>query len=491
MGKALLVSLVAIAAAGSIARADSAESHDRLPPGEGRRITVPYTGPARPVAAQTSQYIYMNRCKGGCPVKKGSDDARALTSSIAATDGIVGEFQNDQGLTGAAADAAWAALVTCVQEVYSPFAVTVSDQLPINGVGYTMAIAAGQPGDIGLDTGILGVGLGTCTPLDNVISFSFANHEGGTGQKRMLDTCWTIAQETAHNFGMDHEYQFTDGQSACSDPMTYRMDCGGQKFFRNKPAVCGEYVGRVCSCGGAQNSVSHLTKTLGAGISSIPAPSIVLSTPAAGDAVQNSFSVHGQAGSRRGVAKVELYLNDHLWATAPGAAFGVNGQPNPSDYLVTAPANVPDGVIDVQLKAYDDLDNKTDSAIVTVHKGAACTTAASCLTGQKCDAGKCFWDAPVGVLGDTCTYNEFCTTGMCQQSDIGQYCTQACVVGSVDGCPATFDCIATSETGGVCLPQSTGSGGCCSVGHGDHRLPWAPIGLGAVAFGFVFRRRRR
>jgi MYXO-CTERM domain-containing protein len=488
MGKALLVSLVAIAAAGSMAHAD--ERPDRLPIGQGRRISIPYTGPARPVPAQTSQYIYMNRCKGGCSLTHGSDDARALISSIA-MNGVVGEFQNDQGQTGAAADAAWTALVTCVQEVYSPFAVTVSDQLPINGVGYTMAIAAGQPGDIGLDVGILGVGLGTCTPLDNVISFSFANHEGGTGLTRMLDTCWTIAQETAHNFGLEHEYRFTDGQSACNDPMTYRTDCGGQKFFRNKPAECGENVARLCNCGGTQNSVVRLTKTLGAGTSSIPAPSIVLSSPAMGSSVQSGFAVHGQAGSRRGVAKVELYLNNHLWATAPGATFLVSGQPNPSDYLVTAPANVPDGVIDVQLKAYDDLDNKSDSAVVTVQKGASCTSAASCLTGQKCDAGKCYWDAPIGMLGDVCTYNEFCTTGLCQQSDIGQYCTQACVVGSTDGCPATFDCIATSETAGVCLPQSTSSAGCCSVGHGDNHLPWAPIGLGVVALGFVLRRRRR
>ncbi len=488
MGKALLVSLVVIAAAGSIAHAE--ERPGRLPVGQGRRISVPYTGPARPVAAQTSQYIYMNRCKGGCSLTHGSDDARSLISSIA-NNGVVGEFENDMGQTGAAADAAWAALVTCVQEVYSPFAVTVSDQLPINGVGYTMAIAAGQPTDIGLGTDILGVGLATCTPLDNVISFSFSNHEGGTGQARMLDQCWTIAQETAHNFGLEHEYQFTDGQSACNDPMTYRMDCGGQKFFRNKPAACGEYATRLCTCGGTQNSVVRLTKTLGAGTSSIPAPSLVLSSPAMGAAVQSGFTVLASAGSRRGVAKVELYLNDHLWATAVGAAFGINGQPNPSNYTITAPSNVPDGVIDVQLKAYDDLDNLTASPIVTVQKGAACASAATCLTGQKCETGKCFWDAPTGLLGDTCTYNEYCTTGLCQQSDIGQYCTQACVVGSTDGCPATFDCVATSETGGVCLPQSTGGGGCCSVGHDGSHLPYAPIGLGVVALGFVLRRRRR
>ena len=44
-----------------------------------------------------------------------------------------------------------------------------------------------------------------------------------------------IAQEIAHIYGLDHEYSFVDGNSsACNDPMTYRDDCGGQKFFRNQ-----------------------------------------------------------------------------------------------------------------------------------------------------------------------------------------------------------------------------------------------------------------
>ncbi len=308
------------------------------------------------VPASTSGYIYLNRCSGGCTVMGGADDARAMTSGIIAPGTYtLSEFENDQGQTGTAADAAWAALLTCVQEVYSPFAVTVSDQPPSNGVSYTMALVAGLPTEVGLDNGILGVGevLPDCSPQDNIISFSFANHEGGTGQARMLDTCWTIAQETAHNFGLDHEYQFTDGNSACSDPMTYRTDCGGQKFFRNKPAACGEYAARSCKCGGTQNSVNKLQKVLGAGTSTIPAPTVDVTSPAAGP-VTSGFIVHASAGSRRGVEKVELWLNNHLWATANGAAFGQNGQPNPSNYTLTAPSNVPDGVIDMVVKAYDD-----------------------------------------------------------------------------------------------------------------------------------------
>ena len=36
--------------------------------------------------------------------------------------------------------------------------------------------------------------------------------------------------------------------------MTYRNDCGGEKFFRNEIANCGETANRTCKCGGTQNS---------------------------------------------------------------------------------------------------------------------------------------------------------------------------------------------------------------------------------------------
>jgi hypothetical protein len=488
MRLAVFATLIALVGSASAEPADH-----RLNFGEGKRLTIEGVRPPTAIPATSSHYIYLNRCSGGCVVTGGADDASAMTSSIPTPGShMMTEFENDVGSAGSAADAAWNALLTCVQEVYSPFGVTVSDQLPSNGVSFTMGIVAGNPTEVGLSNDFLGVGIvyPDCSASDNIISFSFANHEFGTGLARTYETCWTVAQETAHSFGLDHEYVFTDGNSACSDPMTYRTDCGGEKFFRNEPAQCGEYVARTCKCGGTQNSVAKLTKVLGAGTSSIAAPTIVIDTPTGG-AVTAGFTVHADAGSRRGVAKVEMWLNNHNWTTAQGAAFGQNGQPNPSTYAMTAPMNVPDGNIDLVVKAYDDLDIETDSATVSLVKGAPCATAASCLTGQKCDAGKCFWDPPTGQLGDVCTYNEFCVTGQCQNSDEGQFCTQNCVVGSMDGCPAMFECVATSDTGGVCLPQSAGSSGCCSIGREGPRALWGYLGLGLFVVAMMLRRRRR
>src|SRR3569623_1589980 len=117
----VLLSLTALASADV-----PQDVRERIPVSKGRFITMPYNGP---VAAQTSGYIYMNRCTGGCTISNGADDARAMSSSIVAPGThVVTEFQNDAGQTGAAADDAWHALLTCVQEVYSPFAVTVSDR---------------------------------------------------------------------------------------------------------------------------------------------------------------------------------------------------------------------------------------------------------------------------------------------------------------------------------------------------------------------------
>jgi MYXO-CTERM domain-containing protein len=484
----VLVSLIAGTAA-----ADPISS--RLAPGEGKRVTVEVAAQTAPLG-MISPNLYLNRCTGGCVIHGGAtSDARTQQSSIPGPgDYTITEFASEAGMTGAAADADWAKVVQCMKEVYSPFAVTVSDTKPAGGASYTEAIIAGNPSEIQLNGGILGIAplAGDCSPQDNVISFSFANHHGGTGQPRIWDICWTAAQESAHAFGLDHEVQFSDGTSACNDPMTYNIvkPCGGERFFRNKPASCGEDTIRQCRCGGSQNSHSKILAVFGAGQSIVPAPTSSIILPADQATVTKGFTVQVSSGSARGVAKVELWLNGYNWATQQGAAYGGAGQPNPSTYALTAPANVPDGVIDVVAKAYDDLNIETDSTMITVTKGAPCATAASCLDGQKCEAGKCFWDPPAGVLGNDCTYPQFCISGQCDGPDGAKICTQDCVVSATDSCPPGYDCISTSQTGGICYTQGQSSG-CCSVDHESSHAIWVHAGLGALVIGLVLRRRRR
>jgi hypothetical protein len=449
----------------------------------------------KPVEADPviSPYIYLNRCSGGCTitgVPEGQpDDARQNMSRIASPGPhLVSEYEaivNGVRVTGAAADPEWNAVVQCMKEVYSPYGVMVTDTKPV-GVSYTMNVIAGTPQEIGYDGMALGVAPGGCSPQDNVISYSFANDHGA--QQRVFNICWTAAQETAHAFGLDHAYLFSDGTSACSDPMTYRVDCGGQKFFRNKAAQCGEASVRTCNCGGSQNSHVKIRSVFGEGTSTIPAPTCTVTGPTGG-AVQNGAVVNVSSGSKRGVARVELWLNGYNWAEKPGALFGASGQPNPSTYNLVFPANIPDGKIDILVKCYDDLGLSQESATVSVTKGnCSDATSCKCLEGQEFADGKCFWAPPVGELGDKCEYNQFCKTNICTETNQGSFCSQECIVGSTDGCSAGFECVQTGAATGQCLPVD--EGGCCSASTGGNQI-WAQLGLGGLVLGLIARRRRR
>jgi hypothetical protein len=460
----------------------------------GRRVVVdtPIEMYATP-AAQVSHTIYLNRCSGGCTVHMGVNDARSHTSSIPMTPtSMISEFHNDALQTGAAADAEWAQVVQCMKEVYSPYNVVVTDVKPASGQSYHEAIIAGNPEEIGLlDPGTVGIAtLATnCSVIDNVISFSFANRH--TVPDRVFNICWTAAQESAHAFGLDHEYSFVSGnQSACNDPMTYRNDCGGEKFFRNQAANCGEFAApRPCRCGETQNSHAKLLGVFGPGTPITGNPTLVLTGPANGVVLPARANVTLTTGAKRGVASVNLYINGYKWVTAPGTAFGLEGQPNPDLYTILFPADVPKSIVDIKVIAQDDLGASTESPVITATYGAPCATATTCAKGQKCEAGKCFWDPPSGKIGDDCAYPQFCESGLCTGTKDQLICTQACTPGVADTCPGGFDCVMSGPGTGVCFFSSTG-GGCCSVGDAGGTV-WAQLGLAAVAFGFVVRRRRR
>jgi len=428
-----------------------------------------------------SRVIYLERCIGGCRVTGGStNDARTLTSTIPSPGNYtITEFENALGAKGAAADAEWNALIQCMREVYSPYDVEVTDQKPGSG-SYHLAIIAGNPQEIGLDRNVLGVAplASNCGAFDNVISFSFSSaHPQTQITPHMLNVCWTAAQESAHAFGLDHQFAFVDGRSACSDPMTYRMDCGGQKFFRNKAARCGEEDERDCRCTQVQNSHRNLTDLFGAAPALTPDPTIELNTPMIGGGSLPS-NVIATASSQRGVAKVELFLNGFPMTTVPGASFGADGQ-GAQAYALLPPQGMPNSIYDLFVRASDDIGNFTDTPTIAVTKGEPCTSARDCLDEQKCEAGRCFWDPAVGEFGDSCSYDQFCKTGLCHGTTEVEICTQTCDVRDVLGCPQDTTC-----NNGICFPTE---GGCCSAAPGD----WMPAGLLAFLVSVMTLGRRR
>ena len=429
---------------------------------EPRRATVEVAPQVAAPLASISHVIVLDRCTGGCRVTKTMQgNAQQMQSTIPQGAGpfMLDEFQNVNGQPGAAADAEWANLVKCVREVYSPFDVVVTETRPAEST-YHLALVAGLPGQVGLGADILGIAPLTsdCSAVDNAISFSFSNAH--LGNDRISNLCWTVAQESAHAFGLDHEFMFVDGGSTCIDPMTYQNQCGGQRFFRDKTATCGEFTKRQCKCGQVQNSHKKLLSVFGAGETSIAPPTSTITFPQAGGAFP--AVVAATAGSQRGVFKVQLRLNGAPWNAVAGTAFGVNGQANPSTYMVSVPSGVPDGVTDIVVRACDDLGACTDSQTVTVTKGAPCQTAATCAAHQKCEAGRCFWDPPVGESGDSCEYAQFCKSNQCVDTSEGKLCSEACTPEEDPAtCPGDLVCAQTKPGEGLCLPA--GGGGCCSA----------------------------
>jgi hypothetical protein len=464
---------------------------DGLP---GRRVIVdlPVYRNNNPYAT-ISQILVLERCSGDCTVFDGGNDARANSSMIPEQPvSTLSEFVNSAGLAGAAADAEWAQVVQCMKEVYSPYNVLVTDQPPAAGLTFHKAIIAGTPRELNLeDERILGVAqvAGDCSPIDNVLSFTFANAHARDPLRpldRVLNLCWTAAQESAHAFGLDHQFSFSNNRSACNDPMTYRTDCGGQKFFRNELASCGEDSVRACRCGPNQNSHSKLVQVFGAGTPITGNPTVELTSPATSGGIVDRV-ISARAGSKRGIARVEVLFNGYKWAEVPGVPFGREGQPNPGDYNIVIPTALPNSIVDIVAVAYDDLGVSTQTSVITATRGAACQNASGCALGQKCEAGKCFWDPAAGELGDSCTYPQFCKSGLCRGTKDEQICTHECLPFVSDSCEAGFECV-PAENSGVCFFPD--SGGCCSVDRSSRG--WlANLVLAIAVLGFVARRRRR
>jgi hypothetical protein len=162
-------------------------------------------------------------------------------------------------------------------------------------------------------------------------------------------------------------------------------------------------------------------------------------------------------------------------------------------YTINAPA-LPDGVLHLQVKAYNDLGVVTDSDMVTVTKGEPCSSASSCLEGQQCDEGACTWPEPTLALGDECTNGHQCVSGLCPSADNGdRFCSQVCIPGVMNQCPADMECLAATDGDGACWPLGSEGGGCgCEIPRpgDDGALPVIALGL-FIGVALLRLRRRR
>jgi hypothetical protein len=417
-----------------------------------------------------SKLIFLNPCRGGCVIEPGPNDARYDTSRIVSTTAYISEFSHD--------DEVWDAVVQCVKEVYAPYDVQITEVDPGEEVFHHEAIVAGTWQEIDWDYAIGGVAPSQCYPNNNVISFTFAN----VFRANALAICAVVAQETAHSFGLEHAYD-------CSDPMTYLPACGRQ-FFRDRTSACGEYAPlEQCVCGGAaQNSHRWLRTVLGENPVPVPGPELSLTAPSPDSAVESGFRVVATALDMRGVDRVELRINGTLYDTEPGHAHDRAGDP----YRLDPPADLADGVLDLEVTAYNDIGAGTTHAI-TATKGAPCGTPDDCNPGQQCANGRCFWPPPEGQLGDPCTADAECVSGLCPMEGERGHCSETCFPVADSTCPQGFTCREVSLNEGVCWPAGGDGGGCgCAAGAPppDTGTGVAVLG-GLCAFCLLLWRRRR
>lgn len=200
-----------------------------------------------PARAQ-SRIIYLNR--DGAILRPGDNDSIRQVSSI-----IAEPIEHDGWDVD---DDYWNATVSCIQELYAPFDVKVTDEDP-GDAPHVEVMFGGSPGDVGLPDNVAGVSPFTtdCAVIENSVVFAFTDILPDD-DPRMV--CEVTAQEIAHSFGLDHEM-------LASDPMTY-LDYVGDRKFQDRTASCGEYADRTCGVNGAmcrqrQNSVALLEERLG------------------------------------------------------------------------------------------------------------------------------------------------------------------------------------------------------------------------------------
>lgn len=191
--------------------------------------------------------------RGGATVTGGVDDSHHNSSSVVATHLKSATIPKFGG-----SDKEWRTFVTCLKDVFAPFAVDIVEARPADPkVSYVLVLVGGTPQLLGFEKRVAGLAPYSGDVVDDPIAFVFSKM---LGENPTL-LCETAAEEIGHTYGLDHEYN-------CKDPMTYLPSCRPQRF-QDADSPCGEKEKRVCKPGTTtQNTYQHLVSVLGGAVAS-------------------------------------------------------------------------------------------------------------------------------------------------------------------------------------------------------------------------------
>jgi len=184
-----------------------------------------------------------------------------------------------------------AALFNQLAEYYAPFDIVLTTSEPPDWMPYTMAVIGGSSSNAGQPGGVCGVANVACDGLKrNHVSLTFPSTCGGSAE--------TAAQETAHNWGLEHTANTTD--------LLYPYNNGGFKTFVDDCMEISHATGdgitqcdyiheEYCPSGGGerQNTYQELLGVFGPRTPDSQAPAIVEMSPADGSTftTADSFTV--------------------------------------------------------------------------------------------------------------------------------------------------------------------------------------------------------
>jgi LPXTG-motif cell wall-anchored protein len=426
------------------------------------RKGAPWVAPPKEAV---SNVIYLNNCQPkGCSLKPGYDNSTTNTSSVPSQTSTISAYKGSVSQ--------WNAIVECVKQTYADFDVQIVTTRPASG-NYHMAIVAGTPTQVQQDQYTLGVSPFTCSYIPNAISYSFAN----VNPSDVADICWTVSQETAHSWGLDHKYDDRD-------PMTYLETGPTFKRFQDAGGSCGEYDARQCACyydgsRSSMNSYEVIESVFGSSAPDLVAPTVAITYPTEGAQVTPGFVVRADISDDRTVTKAELRLDGSVVTTLEEGAWNF-----------PTPSSLTQGAHKLELTAYDRAGNATKRS-VNVQYGTVCTQDSDCTnTGELCLEGHCVAGPDAnGGLGAVCGENSDCASGPCASDTSGQsYCVEGCDP-AANACPGGFSCLETAPGAGVCWPESGGGGGCNTTGDtGSSSLLLLGLTLGGLV---IVRRKRR